>query len=289
MHVARDDVVALLCRWAQQKSSKRSNGTISSDQSHQVPLEIVEQLLTYWRLKRRANFNKPLIVEAPQRWLTEPLPSPADLSVSSGEVVERCKDVRLSLDRARLICDMVLSREKKKTSLVRTMKSISHVQLDTVVEDPAAACVDEVIAKAHIGSSVYDATDYSTSAIVGNTAAEGTEAKPAGYIMTGNPVVDSLSPDQLVVDPIILARLRASFSRKRGRRRQRPPNEGRAGAEVCRQPKLSEFLTSPVRRRGRPRKALTAVQTNSAVQPTARLQGPNGTEETLDVSYDSLP
>ncbi|KAL5970526.1 Protein Jade-1 [Taenia solium] len=289
IHVTRDDVAALLRRWAQQKSSKRSGGTISSDHSYQVPLEIVEQLLSYWRLKRRTNFNKPLIVEAPQRWLTEPLPSPADLSVSSGEVVERCKDVRLSLDRARLICDMVLSREKRKTSLVRTMKSISHVQLDTVVEDPVAACADEVIAKAHIGSSVYDATDYSTSALVENTVVEGNEAKPAGYIMTGNPVVDSLSPDQLVVDPFILARLRASFSRKRGRRRQRPSNEGRVGAEACRQMKVGEFLTSPVRRRGRPRKALTIVQTNSAVQPTTRLQDPNGTDETFDVPYDSLP
>ncbi|VDK35827.1 unnamed protein product [Taenia asiatica] len=288
IYVTRDDVVALLRRWAQQKSSKRSGGAISPDYSYQVPLEIVEQLLSYWRLKRRTNFNKPLIVEAPQRWLTEPLPSPADLPVSSGEVVERCKDVRLSLDRARLICDMVLSREKRKTSLVRTMKSISHVQLDTVVEDPVAACADEVIAKAHIGSSVYDATNYSTSALVENTAVEGTEAKPAGYIMTGNPVVDSLSPDQLVVDPFILARLRASFSRKRGRRRQRPSNEGRVGAEACRQMKISEFLTSPVRRRGRPRKALTIVQTNSAVQPTASLQDPNGTDETFDVSYDSL-
>ncbi|KAL5110854.1 Protein Jade-1 [Taenia crassiceps] len=288
MHVTRDDVVALLRWWAQQKTLKRSSGT-SSDQVYQVPLEIVEQLLTYWRLKRRTNFNKPLIVEAPQRWLTEPLPSPADLPVSSGEVVERCKDVRLSLDRARLICDMVLSREKKKTSLVRTMKSISHVQLDTVVEDPVAACADEVIAKAHIGSSVYDATDYSTSAIVGNSVVEGTKAKPAGYIMTGNPVVDSLSPDQLVVDPLILARLRASFARKRGRRRQRSSNEGRVGAETYRQTKLSEFLTSPVRRRGRPRKALTAVQTNSAVQSTAGLRDPDGTGETFDVSYDSLP
>ncbi|KAH9282793.1 Protein Jade-1 [Echinococcus granulosus] len=288
MHVTRDDVVALLHRWAQQRSSKRSSGTTSSDQSHQVPLDIVEQLLTYWRLKRRINFNKPLVVEVPQRWFTEPLPSPADFPVSSGEVVERCKDVRLSLDRARLICDMVLSREKKKTTLVRTMKSISHVQLDTVVEDPVAACADEVIAKAHIGSSVYDTTDYSALSIVESSVVGGAKAKPAGYIMTGNPVVDSLPPDQLVVDPFILARLRASFSRKRGRRRQRPLNEGRVGAEVCRQPKLSDFLTAPVRRRGRPRKALTAVQTNSDVQAMAGLQDPDDTEDTLDVSYNSL-
>ncbi|VDM16260.1 unnamed protein product [Hydatigera taeniaeformis] len=289
MHVTRDEVVALLRRWAQQKNLKRSNSAVSSDQNHQVPLEIVEQLLTYWRLKRRANFNKPLVIEVPQRWFTESLPAPANLPISSGEVVERCKGVRLSLDRARLICDMVLSREKKKTSLVRTMKSISHVQLDSVVEDPVAACADEVIAKAHIGSSVYDATNYPTSAITENKMVEGTEAKPAGYIMTGNPVVDSLPPDQLVVDPIILTRLRASFLRKRGRRRQRPLNEGRMGGEVYRQPKISEFLVSPVKRRGRPRKALTAVQTNSAVQSTTRMQDSNGIETVFDLSYESLP
>ncbi|VDD82588.1 unnamed protein product [Mesocestoides corti] len=238
-HVSLSDVTALLKRWSRQRNSKRKSDQHDcgfSEGGRCIPRDIIELLLTYWRLKRRSNFNQPL-VEVPEQWMTATLPakSPSEVAAeTSAEVVNRCKHIRFGLDRARLILDMVLTREKKKRALLRTMKAVSRTQLDCLINDPDTVLSDEVFATAHRGSSVYEnhallqtsVEPRDEQAYLENSNSskkqKPTGEKRSGYIVTGNPVVDDLLPEQLIVSEDILTRLRSVFSKKANKRKRNP-------------------------------------------------------------------
>ncbi|VDL87971.1 unnamed protein product, partial [Schistocephalus solidus] len=227
---------------AKQKYSKKKHVTRdhsklvhSPKADNVIPVGIIEHVLTYWRLKRCSNFNQPLM-EAPEEWKTSVLPSqvPPSLATSTDplaeatEVVNRFKRVRFGLDRARMVIDMVLQRERRKDALLRKMQQIANTQLRIIASTPDLNALPEdclqVLISAHHGNSIYENYDALLRLSDLNQPISPTrpmspdvrrpETRPAttsspsmrttdnataatAYIVTGNPVIDSLRPEQL--------------------------------------------------------------------------------------------
>lgn len=243
-----EDVINLLEVRSQRSSTKRKSPTKQQQSPEDViPLDVVNLLLTYWRMKRRSNFNRPL-VDVPERWMHSSLPTktPSDEAMlkaeTTAELVNRCKHIRFSLDRARLVADMVLTREKRKSALHRNMANIADLQLTLLLQNPDLVSSNDVFSSAHIGSSVYD--NYATlEAAVGpldkgsppeklqrrrrkkiktEQVTELEESKPtSGYIVTGNPIVDALFPSQMIVSDSVRKRLQMALSKRYTKRRKR--------------------------------------------------------------------
>nr|VZI46322.1 unnamed protein product [Spirometra erinaceieuropaei] len=263
--VTTEDIVTFLDYEAKQKYSKKKH--VARDHSKPVntppladviPADIIEQVLTYWRIKRCSNFNQPLM-ETPEEWKTAVLPTkvPPTATASTDpleeatEVVNRFKRVRFGLDRARMVIDMVLQRERRKDALLRKMQQIATIQLGVIASTPdltdlPADCL-KVLTSAHLGTSVYE--DYNTLLKFSDANLPISPTRPmspdvrqpetrpattslspvkaaaaatacAGYIVTGNPVIDSLRPEQLIVSPSVLERLNNAFCKKRRKKRE---------------------------------------------------------------------
>ncbi|KAM7537949.1 hypothetical protein Aperf_G00000076637 [Anoplocephala perfoliata] len=275
-NVSVEDVSNLLAKQqSQHPSSRHSTASGSpatcSNNSRSIPSDIIELILAYWRIKRRSNFNEPLVVNPPSHWTS-------DLGVSNehnqtdgiimamNTVNKQCLQVRQSLNQARKMANMVIQREKKKTDLVQTMRSISNVQLDSVVQDPIGATMDEVISTAHMGSSVYELGangQQKQFATTGNRRRR-VSRKTIPKVLTGNEVVDAIPREELIICEKVVAMIKEGFARKRGRPRVRRVSDHQSPKWYSYQLTDNEdFLRPPpVKRRGQQRKALASVETN---------------------------
>ncbi|OON17600.1 hypothetical protein X801_06561, partial [Opisthorchis viverrini] len=130
--------------WLSSKTTTGSTKTAKSDLSNvnkrpSIPEDIRRAITIYWRLKRCANFNKPLIYPPPSHWLElasksvdttkEALAKAARLAAEQ-QAFDSFRRVRFGLDRARLVVDMVLQRERRSDR--------------------------EFFSTVHLGDSVYD-------------------------------------------------------------------------------------------------------------------------------------
>ncbi|KAG5445592.1 Protein Jade-1 [Clonorchis sinensis] len=160
--------------WLSGKTNTGGTKAAKSDSSNSVnkrlpiPEDIRRAITIYWRLKRCANFNKPLIYPPPSHWLElasktvettkEALAKAARLAAEQ-QAFDSFRRVRFGLDRARLVVDMVLQRERRKLALFRRMWRISELQmrvLDSKHFSTLSISDREFFSTVHLGDSVYD-------------------------------------------------------------------------------------------------------------------------------------
>ncbi|VUZ51487.1 unnamed protein product, partial [Hymenolepis diminuta] len=273
-HVTVEDVDNLLTEQLQSKRgfSKHSpNEGLSSsfsENTYSIPGDIIKLILAYWRIKRRSEFNSPLVHKPPPHWTVDlnKTKKPETQQINDETMIldtvdQKCDYVRNSLKRARTMADMVIQRERRKTDLVQTMRSISDVQLDSVVQDPIGATMDEVISTAHLYEPESDRRFISTL----SRRRRGCTRKVITKFVTGNEVVDSIPREELTFCEKAVAMIKEGFARKRGRPRTRPVSEMPTSKWFSYQVDNGDFLVPrmPIRRRGRPRRVLTSVESNA--------------------------
>ncbi|KAH8875546.1 Protein Jade-1 [Schistosoma japonicum] len=153
--------------WLDNDSMKMhlGNSAVLNDTEHRrIPNDIRAAIFVYWRLKRRANFNQPLVSPIPLTWkesadevaaTTKEELARVERANSDMKAYESFKRIRFGLDRARLMADMVLQRERRKLALFKRMWRISEIQLSTL-DMQKDLLPSELLHNAHIGDSVYD-------------------------------------------------------------------------------------------------------------------------------------
>ncbi|RTG88627.1 uncharacterized protein DC041_0004970 [Schistosoma bovis] len=136
----------------------------NESENRNIPNDIRAAIFVYWRLKRRSNFNQPLINPVPLTWkesadqvaaTTNEELARVERANSDMKAFESFKRIRFGLDRARLMADMVLQRERRKLALFKRMWRISEIQL-TALEKQNSLVSSELLRTAHIGESIYD-------------------------------------------------------------------------------------------------------------------------------------
>ncbi|KAA3670156.1 uncharacterized protein DEA37_0010232 [Paragonimus westermani] len=133
-----------------------------------IPEDIRSAITSYWRLKRRANFNQPLINPPPFEWRQTAIKAVESTKKALDQVARAAADmqafdafrrIRFGLDRSRLVVDMVLQRERRKLALFRRMWRIAELQMRLVMSKQLFSLSPTDLAffsTAHIGKSVYD-------------------------------------------------------------------------------------------------------------------------------------
>uniref|UniRef100_A0A8C5M7F2 Protein Jade-1 n=1 Tax=Leptobrachium leishanense TaxID=445787 RepID=A0A8C5M7F2_9ANUR len=108
-------------------------------QAMQIPLEVMEFVYQYWKLKRKANFNKPLIT--PKKDEEE------NLAKREQDVLIRrlqlFTHLRQDLERVRNLTYMVTRREKMKRSVCRVQEQIFNLYTKLVDQDKSAGIPSE--------------------------------------------------------------------------------------------------------------------------------------------------
>ncbi|VDO05703.1 unnamed protein product [Rodentolepis nana] len=273
-HVTVEDVGNLLTGQLQSKhgsskySANEGSSSSLSESTHSIPEDIIKLILAYWRIKRRSEFNNPLVHKPPSHWTVDLVEAQKtepqkinDETMVLDSVDEKCDYVRNSLKQARTMADMVVQRERRKTDLVQTMRNITDVQLDSVVQDPIGATMDEVINTAHLYEPEYDRRLISTL----SRRRRGSNRTVLTKFVTGNEVIDSIPREELMFCEKAVAMIKEGFARKRGRPRTRPVSELPTSKWFSYQVDNGDFLIPrmPARRRGRPRSVLTSVESNA--------------------------
>ncbi|CAH8627010.1 unnamed protein product [Dicrocoelium dendriticum] len=232
------------------------DGTKDSSHSKRlsIPNDVCSAITVYWKLKRRANFNQPLVNPAPSQWrqtatkaaetTKEALAQAARLAADM-RAFDAFRRIRFGLDRARLVADMVLQRERRKLALFRRMWRISEHQLRvfSCKRMPTMSEVDFAFySTVHKGDSVYDNADlfsrYSalsrvkeydvstgsrspvterhkvaTTAVCGSPPSGVSEsATPAQRPITSSSDVYTIPYEQLIVPEDIKQRLRSAIA-----------------------------------------------------------------------------
>ncbi|VEL43824.1 unnamed protein product, partial [Protopolystoma xenopodis] len=99
-------------------------------------------------------------------YLTIYLPQTASRQAADNEIFTAFRRVRVGLDRARLVIDMVLKRERRKLALVKRLRKIADIQLSLIREGKNSTNIIDAdwnfFSTAHIGASVYDNADLWT-------------------------------------------------------------------------------------------------------------------------------
>ncbi|CAH8498042.1 unnamed protein product, partial [Schistosoma turkestanicum] len=140
------------------------SAVLSENEHKRIPNDIRASIFVYWRLKRRANFNQPLVNPIPLTWkesadevaaTTKEELARVERANSDMKAFESFKRIRFGLDRARLMTDMVLQRERRKLALFKRMWRISEIQLSALGKQNSPI-PSELLRNAHIGESVYD-------------------------------------------------------------------------------------------------------------------------------------
>ncbi|KAF7250727.1 hypothetical protein EG68_08410 [Paragonimus skrjabini miyazakii] len=133
-----------------------------------IPEDIRSAITSYWRLKRRANFNQPLINPPPFKWRqtaskavesTKEALDQAARAAADMQAFDAFRRIRFGLDRSRLVVDMVLQRERRKLALFRRMWRIAELQMRLVMSKQLFSLSPadlEFFSTAHLGKSVYD-------------------------------------------------------------------------------------------------------------------------------------
>ncbi|VDP84221.1 unnamed protein product [Echinostoma caproni] len=164
------ELVAHLNRRHQKVSSPKVGRTNagSSPRKMVIPEDIRLAISAYWRLKRRANFNQPLVSPVPMEWrqtATEVVATTKEALAQAARAKEEMlafdafRRIRFGLDRARLVLDMVLKRERRKSALFKRMSRILEIQLRMLMTGKRCSLSAEdrsFISTVHIGDSIYD-------------------------------------------------------------------------------------------------------------------------------------
>ncbi|KAJ8271642.1 hypothetical protein COCON_G00105010 [Conger conger] len=112
----------------------------------QLPVDTVDFLFQYWKLKRRANFNRPLLT--PRRDEED------DLAKREQDVLLRrlklFTHLRQDLERVRNLTYMVTRREKMKRSMCRVHEQIFHHHVRLLEEErrsgvSSSACLEDAL------------------------------------------------------------------------------------------------------------------------------------------------
>ncbi|CAL8069851.1 unnamed protein product [Calicophoron daubneyi] len=143
-------------------------GSQCSRRNDFIPTDVRLAIIVYWRLKRRANFNQPLVNPIPALWTKNAQEAAvnneenlAQAARASAEMraFDTFRRIRFGLDRARLVVDMVLQRERRKLALFKRMMRISEIQMRALSHFRKLKWDENDYSfylRAHIGDSVYD-------------------------------------------------------------------------------------------------------------------------------------
>ncbi|KAK3872895.1 hypothetical protein Pcinc_022057 [Petrolisthes cinctipes] len=116
-----------------------------------IDFETTETIYNYWKLKRRASFNKPLLT---------PRSEEIDLlSQQQEHDIERMKmfvQLRQYLERVRNLCYMVNRRERLSRSFIKTREQTFSKQVALLSAGGLSPQEAEAIRQANHGPSVYD-------------------------------------------------------------------------------------------------------------------------------------
>ncbi|KAM8939487.1 protein Jade-1 [Pelodytes ibericus] len=108
-------------------------------QEMQTPLEVIEFIYQYWKLKRKANFNKPLI--------TPKKDEEDNLAKREQDVLIRrlqlFTHLRQDLERVRNLTYMVTRREKMKRSVCKVQEQIFNLHIKLADQDKSTGAVVE--------------------------------------------------------------------------------------------------------------------------------------------------
>ncbi|XP_064637141.1 protein Jade-3-like [Lineus longissimus] len=118
----------------------------------QLEEEAVDVMYQYWKLKRKVNFNRPLLT---------PKTEEADLLSKQQEdsLVARMKmfvHLRQDLERVRNLCYMVSRREKFRRSLYRMKEEIFYKQVEVVDNEVLTPKELQTVIQANHGEDIYD-------------------------------------------------------------------------------------------------------------------------------------
>ncbi|XP_076812997.1 uncharacterized protein LOC143459628 [Clavelina lepadiformis] len=90
-----------------------------------VPIETAQQVMDYWKLKRKSNFNRPLIT--PKHEEDTALAEAAETNLQRR--LRMFTHLRQDLERVRNLCYMIGRREKTKRATVKNMESVFLTQM----------------------------------------------------------------------------------------------------------------------------------------------------------------
>ncbi|CAH8848316.1 unnamed protein product [Trichobilharzia szidati] len=146
------------------KSQLKNSAILNENERKDVPKDIRTSIFAYWRLKRRTRYNQPLIYPIPVTWkesadeiaaTTKEELARVEQANADMKAIESFKRIRFGLDRARIMADLVLQRERRKLALFKRMWRISEIQLSTL-EAHNNLLPSELLKNVHMGESIYD-------------------------------------------------------------------------------------------------------------------------------------
>ncbi|CAL8303618.1 unnamed protein product [Boreogadus saida] len=140
--------------------------------------ELVDFLFQYWKLKRKANFNQPL--------LTPKKEEEESLARREQEVLLRrlqlFTHLRQDLERVRNLSYMVTRREKMKRSLCRLQEQMFHKQLlllEQLSADPSATDPDQNLSEGSSSTtSTSSSSTTSTTSSSSSSSSKGRRLRP---------------------------------------------------------------------------------------------------------------
>lgn len=118
-----------------------------------VDQDAINYIYNYWKLKRRAGHNRPLLPpKSDDNELLTHRQEQADL-----DKMRMFVQLRQDLERVRNLCYMVSRREKLSRSYFRMREQTFHKQLAALEEDKNMSATDlHAISEANHGTSIYD-------------------------------------------------------------------------------------------------------------------------------------
>ncbi|KAA0196496.1 PHD finger protein rhinoceros [Fasciolopsis buskii] len=171
----------LISHYQKQPSKIPRTNAGSAARKTAIPEDIRLIISSYWRLKRRANFNQPLISPVPMEWrqtATEFMTTTKEALDQAARVTQDMiafdafRRIRFGLDRARLVLDMVLKRERRKLALFKRTSRIIDIQLRILTGGRCRSLSEEerlFISNVHIGDSIYDNAELFSAFSSGST------------------------------------------------------------------------------------------------------------------------
>ena len=97
------------------------------------PMEVIQKVFAYWVQKRRRQDRKPLFRQFVQRKATVRGEGTPGNRVRAGPAMKALMATRLSLERARSLCEMVRRRETKKRDMYKLVRSEFAMAVKTFV------------------------------------------------------------------------------------------------------------------------------------------------------------
>ncbi|THD18864.1 Protein Jade-1 [Fasciola hepatica] len=194
-----------------QKDTSKAPRTNAGSAPHKtvIPGDIRLAISAYWRLKRRANFNQPLVSPVPMEWrqtATEVVATTKEALAQTARVTqdiiafEAFRRIRFGLDRARLVLDMVLKRERRKLALFKRISRIIDIQLRILIAGKHRALSEEerlFMSAVHMGDTIYDNAELFSTYSSGHVPSAPSVPRIAKSELLSNPNPDVFKPPLL--------------------------------------------------------------------------------------------